>query len=245
MLNELDPNTQQYTQPTEQPEAPAPVEAAPAEKQPVESDRENNLRVLRERAEAAERRAQELERSIHTSYQQQAAPKQVEAEDEDDDINDDMYLDGRTYKKQRQLLKKEAKETRQQLEQMRMESAEIKLRQEFPDFTKVVNQENMAKLAQNKPLLYKTIIENKDWYTKGYTAYEMLMGSGIVPIAPREAVQRIQENHERPKSMSSAAPQTSNSPLAKVGDYDRRILSKERQDEIRRMVEINKSYRPS
>ena len=39
------------------------------------------------------------------------------------------------------------------------------------------------------------------------------------------------------------APQTADTPLAKVGDYDRRILTEERKAEIRRQVEEAKRNR--
>jgi hypothetical protein len=54
---------------------------------------------------------------------------------------------------------------------------------------------------------------------------------------------RIEQNKNKPRSIANVAPQTGDTPLTKVGDYDRRILTEERKAEIRRQVEEAKRNR--
>lgn len=211
-----------------------------------ETEKEHNLRYLRERAEAAERRAQELERAIQLNMTQQQGNK-IEIEEDDIDVSDDMYIEGKQFKKYVKNMQKELKSTRKQLEEFNQKSslanAEVRLKSQFTDFDSVVTKENLEKLSLSKPSLYRSIMASQDIYDRGYTAYEMIKASGVLVDPYEEQNRRIEENKGKPRASANLAPQTAETPLTRVGDYDRRILTNERKDQLLRQVELAKQYR--
>lgn len=214
-----------------------------------ESQKETNIRILRERAESAERRSQELERMVQMNMSQQQSTKMQLVEDEDEyfDMSDDTYVEGKHLKKYVKNLKQELKNTRKQFEdfnqQNALNQAEMRLRSNFNDFDTIVNHENLKKLQEQKPSLYRTILSNNDWYDKGYAAYEFIKSSGIITDNYHDLEKKVEENRSKPRSAANAAPQSGDTPLTRVGDYDRRILSEERKDQLRRQVEEAKRYK--
>lgn len=236
MFDELNTNQDQAQEAIAQ----QPIQEAQATQ---ETQKESNFRILRERAEAAERRSQELERMIHLN-QQQPQPK-VE-EDDDMDINDDTYIEGKQLKKYVKKLKQELKETKKTFEEQNQRNAitqaEIRLKSQFTDFDAVVTKDNLSKLADQKPALYRSIMANQDIYDRGYTAYEMLRNSGYINEYA-QTDKRLEDNRSKPRSAANANPQTGETPLARVGDYDRRVLTEDRKDQLRRQVEEAKKNR--
>jgi len=238
MLDELDTMTQQYVQ-TEQPATEA---------KSVESPKENNLRIMRERAEAAERRTQELERMIQMNMNQQQPQKIQIAEDEDEfDVSDDTYIEGKQFKKYVKNLKQEIKNTKKQFEEYSQrassEQAESRLKSQFNDFDSVVTVDNIKKLESQKPSLFRSIMATQDIYDRGYTAYELIKSSGLAEDSYAKENQRLEENRTKPRSAASVAPQAGENPLARVGDYDRRVLTNERKEQLLRQVAEAKMYK--
>jgi len=216
---------------------------------PQESPKDTSMRILRERAEAAERRSLELERMVQMNMSQQQSNQKMQiVDDEDDfDLNDDTYIEGKHLKKYVRNLKQELKNTKKQFEeynqQNSMHQAEMRLKTQFSDFESVVSKENLERLQQQKPALYRTILANSDIYDKGYVAYELIKNSGILTDQYQELDKRVEENRSKPRSAANAAPQSGETPLARVGDYDRRILTEDRKDQLRRQVEEAKRYK--
>jgi hypothetical protein len=235
MFNELDPAAE-HMFPTEQEQTTTKAEESVAQ----ESQKESNMRILRERAEAAERRSAELERIMQMNMSQQQ-PTKMQVEDDDFDISDDMYIEGKHLKKYVKNLKQELKNTKKQFEdynqQNALTQAEIRLKSQFNDFDTVVTRENLKKLENEKPSLYRTILSNPDVYDKGYAAYELIKHSGILAENYESLDRKVEENRSKPRSAANVSPQSGDTPLARVGDYDRRILTEERKDQLRRQVE--------
>jgi len=217
---------------------------------PQESPKDTSMRILRERAEAAERRSQELERMIQMNMSQQNQQSNkinIVDNDDDFDISDDTYIEGKHLKKYVKNLKQELKNTKKQFEEYNQQNAitqaEIRLKSQFNDFENVVNKENLEKLQHQKPALYRTILANSDIYDKGYTAYELIKHSGIVTDHYQELDKRVEENRLKPRSAANASPQSSDTPLTRIGDYDRRILTEDRKDQLRRQVDEAKRHK--
>lgn len=244
MLDELNEATE-HLYPAEQEQVvQKPNESAPTQ----ESQKETSMRILRERAEAAERRSQELERMIQMNMSQQQNNKIVVENDDDDfGVSDDTYIEGKHLKKYVKNLKQELKNTQRQFEEYNQQNAltqaEMRLKNQFNDFDAVVNKENLEKLQQQKPALYRTILANADIYDKGYTAYELIKNSGIISDQYQELDRKVEENKSKPRSAANASPQSSDTPLTRVGDYDRRVLTEDRKDQLRRQVEEAKRNR--
>jgi hypothetical protein len=213
-----------------------------------ESQKETSMRILRERAEAAERRSLELERMMQLNMSQQQSNKmQVVDNDDDFDISDDTYIEGKHLKKYVKNLKQELKNTKRQFEEFNQQNAltqaEMRLKNQFNDFETVVNKENLEKLQQQKPALYRTILANTDIYDKGYTAYELIKNSGLLIDQYQELDKKVEENKSKPRSAANASPQSGDTPLTRIGDYDRRILSEDRKNQLRKQVEEAKRYK--
>lgn len=228
---------QQVSQPVE--EQPVAVqEAAPQEAEQVEqqtyepqpvsrySDKENNIRLMRERAEQAERRAMELERAMWNSQK----PKEVEQSD----YEDETLIEGKHLKKYDQTVKSmkaELEETKKQLANFNTTSAELQLRAKFSDFDSIVNDDNIERLSREKPALYRSILANPDLRDKGETAYEAIK-TFLKPVNYEQADRKLAENSRKPKPVATVSPQASNSPLSRTGDYERRELSEARKNEL-------------
>ncbi len=200
-----------------------------------------SIRVLRERADAAERRNRELESMIQQNMNQQKANKMQIDDSDDFDMSDDTYVEGKHLKKYVKTLKQELKNQRQQFEEFNQKNsvaqAEMRLKSQFNDFDSVVSRENLEKLSMKKPELYRSIISNPDLYDKGHAAYEMIKNSGILTNQYEDIDRRVEENKLKPRSASNAAPQSGDTPLSRAGDYDRRILTEERKAFLRKQSE--------
>jgi hypothetical protein len=236
MFDELNPAAE-HLYPAEQEQ---PVDK-PQQTVAQDSQKEANMRILRERAEAAEQRSRELERMMQMNMSQQQTSKMQIEEDDDFDMSDDTYVEGKHLKKYVKNLRQELKNTKKQFEEYNQQSslnnAEMRLKNQFGDFDVIVTKENLEKLSAQKPSLYRTILANPDVYDKGYAAYEFIKNSGISNGQYQELDRKVEENRTKPRSAANAAPQSGDTPLARVGDYDRRILTDERKDQLRRQVE--------
>lgn len=252
MVDELNPAAE-HTFPAEQQEAAVATEATkkdPALEAQNTAQREASHRILRERAEAAERRSLELERYLQMNQQQQQ-PQKIQVVDEEDldisDISDDSLIEGKQLKKYVKSLKQEVRNTKKQFQeynqQIALTQADMRLKSQFSDFDRVVSKENLDKLALQKPALHRTIYSATDIYDRGYAAYEMIKGSGILNDEFQEVDKRLEDNKSKPRAAANIAPQSSDTPLTRVGDYDRRILSEERKEQLRRQVEQSKMYK--
>jgi len=230
-------------------QAEAPQQQTQQNTAAQDSQKEANMRILRERAENAERRAQDLERMVQMNMSQQQTTKMQLSEPEEDDfsVGDDTYVEGKDLKKYVKNLKQEIKNTKKQFEEYHQQTAlthaEMRLRSQFSDFDSVVTKENLEKLAAQKPSLYRTIYASTDIYDRGYAGYELIKASGVLDNQYQELDKRVEDNKSKPRSAANVSPQTSETPLARVGDYDRRILSEQRKDQLRRQVEQAKMYK--
>jgi len=208
--------------------------------------KEKSIKDLRERAETAERRNKELEHYLVNS-QPKDQPTQKDEEDYDFDIKDDDFIEGKHLKKYVKNLKKELNSTKKQIAEFNQSNAvataEVRLKSQFNDFDSIVTKENLDKLAASKPSLYRSIISNQDIYDRGYTAYEMIKHSGIISHDYEIEDNRLAANKTKPRSSATAAPQSSDTPLARAGDYDRRVLTEERKEQLLRQVEEAKRNR--
>lgn len=201
-----------------------------------ESAKQESFRVLRERAESAEKRERELERILQANLSQQQQTKMQLIEEDDFDISDDTYIEGKHLKKYIKSLKQDNRKTKEQLEEymqrVSLSNAEMRLKSQFNDFENVVNADTLKKLEMEKPSLYRTILANQDVYDRGYSAYELIKHSGILHNQYADVDKRVEDNRAKPRSASNAAPQSGDTPLSRVGDYDRRVLTDKRRDEI-------------
>jgi hypothetical protein len=247
MADELMGMPQQYDQ-IEQSQ-PEQTEQKQTE-QPAQADtqKEQNWRMMRDRMESAERRAQELERMIQMNMNQQQNTKiQVTEEEDDFDLSDDTYIEGKHLKKYIKSLKKDLKETKEKVDKYNQtavtSNAEWRLKSQFSDFDQVVSTANLEKLKSEKPALFRSIMSTQDIYDQGYSAYEMIKSSGYAENSYSMQDKKIEENKNKPRSSANVSGQTAETPMAKIGDYDRRILTEDRKRQLLKQVEEAKQLR--
>lgn len=226
MLEELNQQlqAQQPEQQVEQQESPATSQA--------QEQKEYNYRMLREKAERAEQRAAELERQF--ALQQQRSQESA-AEDEDFGISDDDYVDGKNLKKVVNKLKNEVRDTRKKLQEANeiraVKDAEDQLRNRFSDFSEVLDPENVKRFAALYPREFNSITSHPDHYGRGLAAYNIIKNSGIIQ-KPNDETARLEANRSKPKSAATVSPSPADTPLTRVGDYDRRVLTEERRKQL-------------
>jgi hypothetical protein len=245
MFDELDAATQQTPEVQAQ---EAPQEQPKEQPKPKESAKDENMRLIREQLEAERRRNLELERIVRENMSQnQPSTKMQLADDDDIGVDDDLYIDGKQFKKYVKGLKQELKESKKQFEQYQqqssLENAERSLRAQFADFDSVVNEENLKKFATQEPVLFRSIMANQNIGDRGYSAYKMIKNSGVLTNEYAAVDKKLEENKSKPRSAANASPQTAETPLMRVGDYDRRVLTEERKEQLRRQVEEAKRNR--
>lgn len=197
------------------------------------SQKELNFRALRERAEKAERRLADMERSQQ--------PVVNNNDDDDFGIDDDSLLEGKHLKKYAQSIKKDLKATKDQLNQLNNMNAETRLRAKHPDLDEYVTQENIDRLAQEKPSFYRSIMSNPDLHDKGDALCDAIKTFIAKPKDYKDQDKKIADNKLKPRSSSVAGPAANETSLARFGEYDRRILSDADKQRIRDRLDVLRS----
>ena len=164
----------------------------PANK-PADDKQQENFRNLRIAKERAEHRERELENRI------KELEKAKEPQFDDEDYVPRRYVDEKMNAQKKEL---------QQL------SMEYKLRSNYPDFDKVVNDATIAALRERNPAMAMALSQVSDDYSKASGAYEAIKSLGLYEedkySADREKAER---NANSPRPTQSISPQRSKSPL--------------------------------
>jgi len=229
------PQQPQVAQPaTEQEKVESAVAEQPVEKQSKEAAlREYNLRALRERAEAAERRAKDLENQINQQPRQQEqryAP--VVQETDEISFGDEDLVEGKHIKK---IIQAERKRYDREIQQIKSQSAidnaERKIRAMYSDVDEVLSENNIKNFQSIYPEEFSSAMANSDPYARMKTAYTLINNLGISETRQtRDIDRRLADNRTKPRaagSTPSTSGSTAETPLSQVSDYDRRILTPE------------------
>lgn len=231
MYNELE-------NPTTAGQIEAPQEQTSANQPQQESQKEYNFRVMRDRAEAAERRAAEAERA---AYEAKAAAG-IEL-----DGDDESYVERKTIKKLSKAQQEESARTRKEIEELKQQvavSAQLtQLYKDCPDVKEIVTQENLELLKKKKPALHRSISLNPDTYEAGVSAYDAIKDYILSESKFASQDKKIEENKSKPRASGSIAPQVSETPLTRIDDYERRTLTEERREQLRKQVAEAKKFR--
>lgn len=153
-----------------------------------------NLRTAKERLEYENRELQARIKRIEDEKKKQQdayAP---------DDLVERSYVD------------QQLSETKKEMQRM---SAEYRLKSNYPDFDKVVNESTIAKLKEKNATIAAAIGQVPDAYSQAAAAYEAIKSMGIYEVdiysAERE---QAQENANKPRPLQSIAPQKGDSAVS-------------------------------
>ena len=234
------------TQPEEQVQIEEPVEQEVEEVEEVEEEvvpqetpQQMNFRMIKERAERAERERDEAMKyamSFQQPKPQQAAP-QPEPEDDYSDIglDDDGLAEGKHLKKvlkEMRALKKEMYEYKMKATN---DTVEVKLKSQYPDFDRVITQDNLQALSSINPDLADMISQTPDMYKRAKLAYDMVKQYGIYKedtFVHEKAI--AQKNAAKPRPLASVSPQQGDSPLSKANAFANGALSEDMKAQYRR-----------
>lgn len=204
--------------------------AAPAAK---ESIKDGNFRVLRERAERAEREREELIRLLSA---QNPKPQVQSAPVEEDPfaqlgIDDESLVEGKHLKelvREVKNLRSMVKGYEQKISKNDVQTMEMRLQAQYPDFNKVVTQDNLVRLRSMNPDLADSILANQDQYKQAKLAYEMVRQMGIYKDDVFESERVMaQKNSVKPRPLSSIAPTQNENPMSKVNAFANAPLTKD------------------
>lgn len=186
-----------------------------------------NLRILREAREKAERERDELMRYV-LQMQQQQLPQQKQVAQEviqeepevDFSVDDEALLEGKhgkqLYKKLQQMERKLAQYESQSSESI----VEAKIKAQLPDFDVVVNQETIAQLNADYPEIASTLRDTKDLYSKATAAYKIMKKFGIYRDKSYDQEKAVaMKNASKPRTVTSLNPQQGDSPLSKANAF--------------------------
>lgn len=211
-LPEEQPEEQEVTQ-EEQPEE----QEAHKEQEPQKQEHEN-IRQLRKAKEAAEREREEMRQYIEEmraerSQKQQANTPQEEDDNlQPDDIPEWRHVDKHIKKLESKLAKYEQQST--------LTATESRLKNQYPDFDKIVSEENIAVLRAQYPEIANTINSSQDLYSKAVSAYTMIKRLGIIPDEKViKDKSRAAENSNKPRPLASMSAQQGDSPISRANAF--------------------------
>lgn len=187
---------------------------------------QENFRILRERAEKAEREKEEYARKM-AEIEARNKPVVQQETDEDldfnigaDDIAEGKHLTkvGRKIKQLEEKIK-QADRAREELRQQAESNAVIAgIKADFPDIDKVVNADTMELLRQKAPHLEKTIRSSTDLYSKAAAAYQAIKDMGLyVDEGYMADKEKVQKNMAKPRTTASVSG--TSSPLSQADIY--------------------------
>ena len=222
-------------------------EVVPQQKRNQESPSSKRIRELSEAQKKAERERDELMRIMQMQQMQSQMPKQqspIEPEDDDINIEDDALIEGKQFRQ----MYKEMKQLKKQLHSYQSQSSEsiteARIKSAYPDFDRVVSQENIAMLRDQYPEIANTLNASTDLYSKAVSAYTMIKQFGIHqdPVLQNDRL-RVARNTVKPRPLASVSPQQSESPLTKANAFangeftesDRKRLWNEMNEARKRM----------
>jgi len=162
-----DPTLSQQEQPQE-----TPLEAiAAATSEPAKTDKDENIRRMRESLEELSRQNRELQQAVH-QMRSPAQPQEPLERDELADLSEDDFINVGQVKKYASRLVKDT--VRQVMKEQKGASLEDRFRMTHNDYDEVVNKENLETLFQDMP-------ELKGVLSKAYEA--SLKGEDVDPVS--------------------------------------------------------------
>ncbi len=195
------------------------IEQAPQVEQPrQESPAQESWKILREKAERAEKRAAELEAELRKATSNQAEEAE---EDLGFSIDEDALAEGKHLNKVNKKIQRLENQVKQYEQQATMVAIENRLKARYPDFDSVVSTENLSNLAAAYPEIANAINDSRDLHSKAVAAYTMIKKLGIAPQEDSFQAEKLvaHKNAAKPKPLASISPQQGDSPLSKANAF--------------------------
>ncbi len=225
-------------EPQEEQEAQSQVQE---QSKPQETEQQMRFKILRERAEKAERERDEALRIA----QEAARLKQQKYEEPDQEfdmpIGNDDIVEGKHIKEMYKKVKKLESQLSQSQQHYNTVSAENRLKSQFADFDKVVTEENIKILAQMHPPAGNTLRNTPDLYDAGYMAYTLIKQFHIDTPHVTD-IERAQKNAAKPKPLNSISPQQGDTPLSRANAFANGLTDDLKSQLLKEMNDARKGY---
>lgn len=218
------------------PEVPFPQHTP---QQIQETAQARNFRALKEAAEKAARERDELARKLQ-EYENQ----KLESSYEDFNVKDEDIVEGKQFAKAVQRIKYLEQQQKQYMQQTNVSAAEIKLRQQYPDFDKVVTKENCEMLSASYPELARSLNASSDLYEKAASAYTIIKKFGIYTDTPLHDADKKKAvaNASKPRPTASVSAQRGETPLSRANAFSDGLTEELKEHLRKEMEECSKLY---
>jgi hypothetical protein len=188
-----------------------------------------NIKRLREEKEQLARQNEEMRRQHddmkrlwqqYATQQQQGAQPVMNPIDEDITFNDDDLIEGKHLSKVTKKIKALESKLAAYHEQTSLSTTEARLKANYPDFDKVVNNDTVNALRMAYPDLARTIADSSDLYGKGSSAYTLIKKLGIYQDDTYlDDKIKARENTTKPRPSNALPTQHTDSALSKASQY--------------------------
>jgi len=118
------------------------------------------------------------------------------------------------------------------------QSAESRLRTQYPDFEAVVTPDTIETLRDQYPEIAASINANPDLYTKGSAVYTIIKKLNIA--ATHEQHAKVEQNLQKPRPSTTVNPQHGDSPLSKANAFAQGLTPELRNQLFKEMQEAKK-----
>ncbi|MFW6121423.1 MAG: hypothetical protein ACOC80_11070, partial [Petrotogales bacterium] len=178
-------------------------------KSPIE-----NWRNLREAKDRAEQEAAELRRLLQERSQTKPQQESSQQESvEEPQFGDDDLIEGKH-------LKSYSKKYEKHIQNLEQRLIEQQIKSQYPDFDKVVNKETLEMLRDSDPDLADSIAANPNLMSKANAAYKAIKRAGFIESnTHQKGKEKVQENINKPRPVSSISPQQGKSPLSRANAF--------------------------
>lgn len=231
------------TEVTQQPEQPR-----------QESSHDRNLVAMRKKLEEeekarkeAERRADEAERRSTSNSQGDFNPRggvdgsgSYNTEEEDLGLDPEDYMQNKQYQKANKKIHGKLTATEQKMAAMEQKLAYFEAKVEtdsIKDFNDIVTDDNIKTFARLYPDDHEAVMSNPNFKLRAKTMYNMIKNYGVAGTNTNDTDERIAKNRSKPGNSSSTSPQQPQTPLTRLGDYERRTLTDADRDRVMKELE--------
>lgn len=216
------------------------VEVKTEDTEPRESAKDYNWKQLKKQKDLLEKRAHELEQALIDA-------KSVKNQPEEDlslDVNEGDLVEGKHLSKVDKRIQKLENQLRQYEQITTIETVKSRLKTQYPDWDKVFNEENLARLEVEYPEIAHTLNASSDVYKSGVSAYTMIKKLGIVSGDDSYLHDKLlaQKNASKPKSLASISPQQGSSPLSKANAFANGLTDDLKSQLLKEMAASRKGY---
>lgn len=222
----------------------APPNETRTETQAQVSQQEVNFKALRESKDKAERERNDAMTKLAEYEKQKFAvkpPTQSESDDFGLGLGEDDLAEGKHLKKINDHIKKLEEQVKGYQRQSSESAVETKLKQQYPDFDKIVSKDNIDLLRSLHPEIAQTINSSNDLYSKAVSAYTMIKKLGIIKEDNFQQDRDLaQKNAAKPKPLTSVSPQQGDSPLSNANAFANGLTDDLKKQLYREMIDAAK-----